>query len=563
MKLQNLEKTRYPIVYICLSFFVSSIFYSYYDFNLGLVTILTSLFFIFVTFRESGEFLIIIIIVFLLGICINNSFYNIKFNNSESIRIIKSYNNFAVGEFKGREINLTGKISGVKEGEKVFLKGEFKKDINKEKGRIGYIEVKSYSIDEKSIFTKLSHLREGVKEELKRNLGERNATIVSSIIFGKDENLDKEDEEDIKELGIIHVMSVSGIHIAMIFLLIKKIINIKAGLILSFIYVLITGIGFSSLRAWIMIMFSSLAILNRKTKSSLGAIAISGILIFFWKPYCIFNIGFQLSFGATLGIILFNEKINDKLYKLNKILRDCISIALSAQIFIFPILIINFNTFSTAFILGNLLLVPWINLILIFGILGFVFLKVKFIFDFISYILIIFLDILDSFVRGLGYLNLKEVYLGELVGYFYIFIILSFYLYKRKVEFAKYIPIPYAIFLIISSYNLSPNIEYRKEGALLISYKGEKVIMASNKNIDIEEIQNKTGGKLYKHDTLKINSLGTIKRDGKNFLLKTGDKEYFLKMSSEKIEKDYDIINFKDGKEKELSILKEGIIVTE
>ena len=53
------------------------------------------------------------------------------------------------------------------------------------------------------------------------------------------------------------------------------------------------------------------------------------------------------------------------------------------------------------------------------------------------------------------------------------------------------------------------------------------------------------------------------KINGKNFLLKTGDKEYFLKMSSEKIEKDYDIINFKDGKEKELSILKEGIIVTE
>lgn len=159
-------------------------------------------------------------------------------------------------------------------------------------------------------------------------------------------------------MGVIHAVSVSGLHVALVYGILKKFLNNKIALLGTVIYVLLTGAEFSSLRALIMIMFLSFSFGLRKNYNSLGALAFSALIITLVAPYAPFKLGFQLSFLATLGIIMFSQKLNNKLYKFPKYLRETFSISLSAQVFTIPIMIIAFEEFSIAFIIGNTILVP-------------------------------------------------------------------------------------------------------------------------------------------------------------------------------------------------------------
>lgn len=562
MKFKNLETTRYPIIYIGITFIVSSIFYTYYDFNFGLVVILTSLFFIFVTFRENIEFTLIIILIFYLGIVINNNFYN-YIPKLEKVKITKNYGDFAIGEEKGRILNLNGNFNNIITGSIISIKGNFTSEINKEKGQIGSVEVLDYAINEKSIFTKLSYFREKVNDKYKESLGEKKGNLISSIIFGQDENLKDYDKELMNKLGIIHAVSVSGLHVGLIFLIFRKIFNKDIGMALTFLYIILTGMNFSSIRAFILLFVIYIGEKVKKTPYSLGTIALSVIIIFFYKPYGIFDIGYQLSYGATLGIILFNRKIEDKLYKINSLIRGAISISISAQIFVFPLLIIYFRSFSTAFIIGNIMLIPLINIILIIGILGVLTYKFNPIFNLIAFILVEVIDVFESLSRGVKYLGLEKIYMGEIVAYFYLFTMMCLYLYKRKIEFSKYMPIPYGIFLLISVYSINPQITYLREGGVLINYKGEKVFMTNNKRVDIEQINKKTGAKFFRGEKLTFDREKSIQVYEKDFLLKIEDKTYYINMTNGKKDTVYDIIDFKEGREKRLKILKDKNLVVE
>ncbi|MGL5417174.1 MAG: ComEC/Rec2 family competence protein [Clostridium sp.] len=562
MNILNLEKVRYPIIYISIGFMISNIFYVYYDYNLGLVLLFTSLFFIVLIFREGIEFALIIVLLFLVGLIVNKGFYEYK-PNLEEVRVIKNYGNYGIGEEKGREFEIIGDLEKIVEGSKISINGEFRKKISKEKGRIGNVNCINYEILNESIFTKLALLKEDYKNKLKEEIGEKNSSLVSSILFGRDESLDKYDEKDMRELGIIHAISVSGLHIGLIFMLIQKLSNTKIGLLITFLYVILSGLSFSSLRAFIGIFFISLSFFFRRTAHPLSGIFISMIILFFWKPYFIFSIGFQLSYGATIGIILFNKKIESIIYKIKNPYRSVISVSISAQILTLPLLIIYFNTISISFLIGNLVIVPIINLILILGLIGFVIYKIEVIFGFVIFLLYNTVELFFNLLRGIDSLGLREMYLGELVGYFYIFILGSFYLYKKGVRYIKYAPIIYMIFLFAINYSVFPTIEYRKEGAIVISYKGEKAIMTNSKNIDLKEVKKKTDSKFVK-EKININKNIEVESFGKDYILKLDDKKYLLKMSKGELDySDYDIINFKEGREKKLKLIKDKVLIIE
>ncbi|MGL4874511.1 MAG: ComEC/Rec2 family competence protein [Clostridium sp.] len=562
MNFIRLEKVRYPIIYISIGFIISSVFFAYYDYNFGLVVIFTSLFFIVVIYREGKEFLLIIALMFLIGIMVNKSFYGYT-PKLENVRIIKNYGNYAIGEEKGREFEIYGQLDEIVEGSKVSIEGEFKRNINKEKGRIGSVQCEMYRINDKSIFTKLASLKNDYKTTLKKEMGVKNSAIVSSILFGRDENLDKYDEKDMRELGIIHAISVSGLHIGLIFILVQKASNKKISLIITFIYVILSGLSFSSLRAFIGIFFIEISFFVRRTPMVLSGLFVSMIILFFWKPYYIFSVGFQLSYGATIGILLFNKRIEDLLYKLKNPYRSVISISLSAQILTFPLLVIYFNTVSISFIIGNLIIVPIINLILVLGLIGFLIYRINFAFGFIVFLLEHIVELFFNFLRGIDSIGLKGVYLGELVGYFYIFTGGCFYLYKKGINYIKYAPIIYMIFLFIVNYSIFPTIEYRREGAIVISYKGEKAIMTNNKNIDLKEVKKKTDAKFVKNK-LTIDKDIEVESFGKDYILIMNNKKYLLKMTKGELDFfDYDIINFKEGRGKKLKLISDKVLIIE
>ena len=95
---------------------------------------------------------------------------------------------------------------------------------------------------------------------------------------------------------------------SLIYSLLKKILGVKISLGITLIYVLFSGALAPAIRAYIMIVIMNIGKVVKRNYNPLAAISLSGIILLLMKPYYIYNLGFILSFLATLGIILFNKR---------------------------------------------------------------------------------------------------------------------------------------------------------------------------------------------------------------------------------------------------------------
>ncbi len=563
MNINKIGKVRLPIIYIAVSLLFSSIYYKYFDNDIWLAITIVSLFFLWVILKDGAEFFIFTIIIFIIGITININFYNLKINNIEKIRIEKLYSYGGIGNIKGREVFIKGDISNLKEGVVIKCKGIFERKLDKKRGRIGNYEIKKWTIDNNDINTKLSNIREKFKEKLENNIGIRKASLITSITFGKDKALDFEDQEYMKRFGIIHALSVSGLHIGVIFLIMKKLFKEKFALLITFFYVIMTGMAFSSVRAFIMLFIINLGVILKRRYNHICSLALSSIIIFLISPYCIFEVGFLLSFGATIGIILYNKTLNKKFYKLPKVIRETLSISLSAQLFTLPILIIFFNEISIGFIIGNLILIPIINLILTISIISVLFININFLFNYISFILKNIIIIFDNISELFLEITPNLMYINEYYGYFYISLLITFFIYNRGYKKIIILPLSYIVFITISLYSINPKIEYKYKDTLLVSYKGKRILL-SNDNIDVNKMKSVYASNNYyknpKRIVIKENCF--LEAFNKDYILNVNETKYYLNMSfNNKSNIKYDIINFKEDDVTSIVILGEKILV--
>lgn len=563
MRLSKIGKVKLPILYIAITFLISSLYYRYFDKDLWLAIILVSLLFLWIFFKEVIEFLLFIITIFIIGIAINHNYYNLNLSNYEKIKIEKNYSYSGSGKIHGRKVYLKGNLKELREGQVIYANGNFEKEIKKDRGTIGEYKIKEYKIDKNSIFTILSNIKSNFKEKLTENIGTRRASLVTSVVFGRENSLDDEDKEYMSRFGVIHALSVSGLHVGIIFLIFKKILNEKISLLVTFIYVIMTGIAFSSLRAFIMLLFSNLGFILKRRYNPMGGVAISVIIIFLLSPYCIFNIGFLLSFSSTIGILLYSKSIKRKLYKIPEFLLDTISICLAAQIFTFPLLVIYFNEFSIGFIVGNIILIPIINLILILGVISVLMIDFGEVFDFFSFTLNFFIDILDYLTGVLSNFVPETLNISSEYAYFYISLLITYYLYNKGIKKIIVLPISYIVFIAISLYSFNPKITYIKNEGLLISYKGDRIVV-SNEGVDTNKLKDKTSAFRGYRDFNKINITNEnyLKKQGKDYILNASGNSYYLNMSNKnKKNLKYDIINFKDNEASEIIILGKYLLI--
>lgn len=479
----------------------------------------------------------------------NISYYSVSNKIDGEVRIVKvnSYN--IMGSYEGKNIILkTDKNLFV--GEKYKVTGKLSKLQDKYNGIVGEVKPRILNKTSGDFITKLADIKRKIYANLEENLGTRKAGLIASIAFGYSDFLDSEDKEDMKNLGVIHSISVSGLHVVIVYGFLKVFMGGKFGLLATIIYVIFTGSSYSSVRAFVMLACVEGGHLLKRNNNSISALCLSAMILIIYQPYSIFYISFHLSYLATLGIIMFNKKFNILLYKFHAKLREALSLTLSAQVFTIPYLILVFKDFSANFIIGNLFLVPIVDLIVITGniqALTYVFPKL---FDFCSYINLYIIKIFDWMLNIIDKFSLPIFYGSEYVVSFYLFLLLSFYFVKKG--YKKFIYLPLISILIIGIQIYSPilNIKYYKEGAILVSYKNQRVLIPNKDAIDIKRLlQASLATKSYREGKeIYIDRICKIKLQGRNYVLETSKEKYLLKMVNSKNEaNDYDIINFKDG----------------
>lgn len=554
MKLVNIEEVNNPIIYISIAFISASLAFAFLESRYIWLAVLTvGLFFIFIKISTNYAFTLIIIIFFSLSIINNYIYYNLDitsdFNGSITVTEKKSY--YAIGSYKGRLLYLEGDLKNIKTGQKIDLYGSFDKKIDFENGTLGSLKLLKVNSVCDTYKRKLYNLREKVFESLKNNIGERKSALISSVAFGYTDNLDEADKTDMQNLGVIHAVSVSGLHVALIFNLIKGLLGVKFGIVITLVYVLLTGAAFSSIRAFIMVLLLNSAVIFKKKYNGLGALAFSAAVITLVKPYAPYKTGFQLSFLAALGIILFSKPINKRLYRLPKISNDTVSVSFAAEVFTIPIMLTKFGECSLLFLFGNLILVPLLNILIYLGNLMLITVNLPKVFDFLSFVVLKVIGIFDSINDELNLILSGSIYLNKNMVLLYCFLLLTILFYVKGFRKAKILPLIVFAQLLISIYSPILRIDYLKEGGCLVSYRGERKIITNSRNVDMKKLKEKNIAYEGYRQAKRVSICDNISLvlEEKNYILKIKNNKYLLRFSNkEKIYGNYDIIDFVNKK---------------
>ncbi|MHC1683496.1 MAG: ComEC/Rec2 family competence protein [Clostridiaceae bacterium] len=568
-----------PLVVILISLIVGIMLITFYSEAKLITCILLVIFFIITFITIEIKFFIIILLTVIIG-SVNFSLYfssTYEKYNVFNVRVEKVYSGIAIGSIDGKKVAITGETKNLKEGGKYLLSGSFKKEINLIDGSLGEINVSKIINEKKDLIYTLNLFKLKIQNKFIKVLGVDKAAVVLSLSFGNTDLLSEMQKDSFKDLGIIHAVSVSGFHIALIYKLIQCFLGGTLAVILTFLYVVFTGLKAVTLRSFFMILVLVLSKKVNKKYDSISSLALSAIILLCIKPYLIYDIGFVLSYLSTFSIFKFNRVIMKKLYKLPQKLNEGISISVSAMVLTLPYILIVLRNFSIAFLLGNLFLVPIYTLVVILGNLALVFNLIPYLFNGINYLLYLLLCCSDGVTYYLLKITPTRTYGGIFHSIMIISLFFAFFLYKRGYRQFKYIPLIFCIILLFYNYTFFPTVEYVKynKNYCFVLRSKEKSILLSNITFKTIKEENEIKGflevdhikdinfisKYYKLDNnFCINNIEDkekkvvlyLNEDGKNYLL--GEE-----INNEDSKNLYDIINMSTDINKQKAYIPQTI----
>lgn len=221
----------------------------------------------------------------------------------------------------------------------------------------------------------------------------------------------------------------------------------------------LTGATASVVRACIMSILGLMSFLFYRKSDVYNNLAFSSFIILNFNPYTIFDMGFLLSYGGTIGIILFSNKLSKKFPIKNKILnyiKEMFFVCISANIIIIPIIMYNFNTLSLTFFISNVLVSPIMGIVVI---LGFVQIFLSIININLAYLLSIFLNPMLEILIFIADFTAKLPLSKILIPTPNIIFIIIYYviiLFCNKINIKKTIIILSIIIIIFNLLNLLP-----------------------------------------------------------------------------------------------------------
>lgn len=249
----------------------------------------------------------------------------------------------------------------------------------------------------------VNYVQNNIKENMFNILDEEQSALCVGILIGDREKISDIREDNFKKSNLTHMLAVSGSHITYIIVALTTILsktNRKFSLIITIFFLLfftvLTGFTASVLRASIMGIITLLASILHRKSDTINNLGISSIIILIYNPYLLVDAGFLLSYAGTIGIILFSKKIsngiriivnkinpnllnieqnnNSKIFFVKSIIEKIIlyvisslSLTLSANIVIIPIMAYMFSTISFTFWISNILAGPVMEVVTIFG----------------------------------------------------------------------------------------------------------------------------------------------------------------------------------------------------
>ena len=371
---------------------------------------------------------------------------------------------------KKQEVNL-------EYGDKIFITGEFQepqgmrneggfnyKEYLKSLNIYGSVKAKNIKVIEQNkgnIFMNFTYkISDEIKENIEEFMGEKYSGLLLGLLLGDSSKIDENMEENFKITSLTHILAVSGAQVSYIIAAMYSLLKRKIGIqktrvviIASLIfYTALTGFSPSIVRAGIMGIILMISGLVFRKNDIINSIAISLFFMLVYNPFLLENVGLQLSYLGTIGIIGFNKtiililkniqirnrkwkyKINRKLILLISKIKEILAVTMSASLAVVPVMIYHFNLFGTYFLITNLLASIIIGPITLLGtllvIISFISINIA---KILSYILKFLIDIL-LFISSFSKLPISKIYIPtpkiSFIIIIYLSLIISLFIYK-------------------------------------------------------------------------------------------------------------------------------------
>ena len=228
--------------------------------------------------------------------------------------------------------------------------------------------------EENSLYAMAVRVRHYLLKALQENgVAGDDYTVAAAILLGYDQLMDPELQQQYATAGAMHILCVSGLHVGIIFLILNFLLGflqrnkfqkyLKAFLLLALIwfYALLTGLSPSVMRASVMISLFIVAALFKRYNDVYNTLATSAVLLLLFNPFLIFNVGFQLSYSAVLGILMFYQPVYSMIYIKNVVadkIWSVMVVSIVAQLGTFPLAAHYFHFFPVYFWLTNIFIFP-------------------------------------------------------------------------------------------------------------------------------------------------------------------------------------------------------------
>lgn len=232
-------------------------------------------------------------------------------------------------------------------------------------------EVKVIKEKKSGIRAALWRLRVRMKEVYRKVLPETEAGILEAMLLAEKGGLTQEVKQMYRDAGFSHILAVSGLHLSLLgmgfYKLLKKLrvknsAAIIAAAVLIILYSMFTGFGIPVVRAAIMLLLSLFAAPAGKTYDAPTGLALSALVLLLRQPLQLFAAGFLLSFGAVAGILLFSKILEE--FGMRKL-----AASIGVQLVLLPLLLWFYYEIPVYALLLNLLIVPFVSLLLVLAVL--------------------------------------------------------------------------------------------------------------------------------------------------------------------------------------------------
>ena len=333
------------------------------------------------------------------------------------------------------------------------------------------------------------------------SLSPRIQEFLKGIILADRTEMDAETVKDFNQTGLVHLLAISGSHMVIIFwitlLIFNQILPVKfrkVSIVLSILFIWTFAIfidyGSSVMRSCLMISCYYIMVLLQRKSDLLHSLALSAFILLTFDSNQLFDVGFQLSYVAVLGIWWLTNPIKNLFrkprFKAEKVFYEISAMTFAAQIATLPLAIYYFHQFSFVSIIANLLIIPLSEVIIVSSLLIVIlialgFSKIPFLYKafdiFVEYILKLihwFSNFESLMTRNIS-LNIFELSILFLVIYFLKFLIKDFFNPRNLLRFGFCL---LTFFVVRISSNLY---QYNKQEMLVHGFYKEKIISIKDK----------------------------------------------------------------------------------